>query len=64
MGSKVSVLIDGVSKRNPSRWSGRSTSNKVVVFTPWSGIAKGDEVDVFVESATASTLFAKPLESE
>ncbi|MCK5843103.1 MAG: TRAM domain-containing protein, partial [Victivallales bacterium] len=49
------------SKRNASRWSGRTTSNKVVVFTPAPETKRGDILDLIVEKATSSTLFANIL---
>ena len=61
VGTQVSVLVDGVSKRNASRWSGRTTSNKVVVFTPAPETKRGDILDLIVEKATSSTLFANIL---
>jgi tRNA-2-methylthio-N6-dimethylallyladenosine synthase len=63
VGSTVSVLVDGVSKRNKERWSGRTTSNKVVVFTPSPETRRGDTVTLKVERATSSTLFAEIAES-
>jgi tRNA-2-methylthio-N6-dimethylallyladenosine synthase len=59
VGTKVSVLVNGISKRNSERWAGRTTSNKVVVFTPVSKTKRGDIVDLIVEKATSSTLFAR-----
>lgn len=59
VGTKVSVLVDGVSKRNSSRWSGRTTSNKVVVFTPEPETKRGDILELTVEKVTSSTLFAR-----
>ena len=61
VGTKVSVLVDGVSKRNASRWSGRTSSNKVVVFTPTPETTRGDIIELVVEKATSSTLFANIL---
>ncbi len=59
VGSTVEVLVEGVSKRNASRWCGRSDSNKVVVFEPSPDIKIGDLVKLKISRATAMTLFGK-----
>jgi len=57
VGSAVEVMVEGVSLRNSSRWSGRTRSNKIAVFRPENGLASGDMVDVVVEKAMAQTLY-------
>ena len=53
----VEVLVEGVSKRNKARWFGRTTTNKVVVFSPYHGIKKGDLKNIYIEKSTSMTLF-------
>ncbi len=57
VGKTLEVLVEGVSKRNASRWCGRSDTNKVVVFDPTPGIKIGDLVNLKINRATAMTLF-------
>ena len=59
VGQSVEVLVEGVSKRNSERWFGRTTSNNTVVFTPSPSILIGDTVELFIERATAATLFGR-----
>ena len=59
VGKTVSVLVEGESKRNSERWSGMTTTNKTVVFTPEDGILIGNIIDVTVEKSTSMTLFGK-----
>jgi tRNA-2-methylthio-N6-dimethylallyladenosine synthase len=56
-GRTVEVLADGPSLRNAARWSGRTEQNKIVVFEPVPGLARGDFVQVRIESAHPQTLF-------
>ncbi len=55
----VEVLVEGPSKRNASRWSGRTSSFQVVVFPPTEGLKIGDLVQVHIDRATTVTLFGK-----
>ena len=59
VGRTLEVLVEGVSKRNSSRWCGRSDTNKVVVFEPAPGIKAGDLVKLKINRATAMTLFGE-----
>ena len=56
VGSRQEVLVEGVSPRNPARWKGRTSSNKIVVFEPDSSIAVGDLVDTVIEQAFGQSL--------
>lgn len=58
VGSEFEVLVEGPSKRNPNRWHGRTSSNKVVVFPADAGAEIGDLITVRIQRATAMTLFA------
>ena len=59
VGKTLEVLVEGVSRRNSSRWCGRSDTNKVVVFDPDPGIRIGDLVKLKITRATAVTLFGE-----
>lgn len=57
VGNTVEVLVEGVSKRNTARWFGRTSNNKVVVFSPYNNIRKGDLKNIHIQRSTAMTLF-------
>lgn len=57
VGQAIEVMVEGVSLRNSSRWSGRTRTNKIAVFEPRNGIAPGDVVDVMIEKAMAQTVY-------
>ncbi len=57
VGTRVEVLVQGVSKRNTARWAGRSPGNKIVVFEPVEGLAVGQMVEVAIERVRAQTLY-------
>jgi len=57
IGQNVNVLVEGPSLRNAARWSGRTRTNKVVVFDPVPGVERGECVDVAVDRVTATTLY-------
>ena len=58
-GKLVEVLVEGVSKRNAARMSGRSSSNRVVIFDPVPGIGPGDVANVRIDRTSAVSLFGK-----
>ena len=55
LGKRLTVLVEGPSKRNPDDLCGRASNNKMCVF-PSGGHKVGDYVDVIVESCTSATL--------
>ncbi len=57
IGSIQEVLVEGPSLRNKVRWSGRSRTNKIVVFDPDDGCKEGDFINVRVERAMPQTLY-------
>ncbi len=59
VGRVCEVLVEGASKRNPARWSGRSRTNKVCIFEPVPGLSVGDLVEIRVERVTAHSLFGR-----
>ncbi|MEY2426671.1 MAG: tRNA-2-methylthio-N6-dimethylallyladenosine synthase, partial [Actinomycetota bacterium] len=48
VGRVESVLVEGPSKRDDTRWSGRTTQNKLIHFERIDGVATGSYVDVRV----------------
>lgn len=59
IGREVEVLSEGESLRNRDRWAGRTRENKIVVFEPVPGIARGDVVRVLVERAGPQILYGR-----
>lgn len=51
VGTVREVLVEGPSLRNPARWSGRDSGNRIVVFDPVRPVAVGDLVDVRIDDA-------------
>lgn len=58
-GSVVEILVEGASKRNSERWSGRTSTNKVVIFPPTDGVDVGDIVNVKIDKSSSMSLFGK-----
>lgn len=56
VGQPIEVLVEGISKRNAERWTGRSDTNKTVNFTSPSPCTPGQLVRVAVKRATANSL--------
>jgi tRNA-2-methylthio-N6-dimethylallyladenosine synthase len=63
IGQFVEVLVEGESKRNPQRWTGRSRTGKVCLFTPPPGLARGDMITLQINRSTANSLFGKVAQS-
>lgn len=59
IGRNVEILIEGPSKRNSRRWSGRTRENKVCHIDFQPGINPGTLAGVRVERVTDSSLFGK-----
>jgi len=62
IGSTVEVLVEGVSARNPARWSGRTGTNRIVVFDKQDGMHEGDLVSTKIGRATPQTLYGRVVE--
>ncbi len=58
-GTTVEVLVEGESRRNAARWSGRSAGNKITVFVPDGDCRAGDRVRVRIERAMPQTLYGQ-----
>ena len=60
VGKVFEVLIEGDSKKSEAEWMGRTSQNKVVVFSKSNlALKKGDYVDIFIEGFTKGTLLGK-----
>lgn len=59
-GARHLVLVENVSKRRDDQLSGRTDTNKVVIFDR-RDFAVGDYVEVAVTGSTSATLFAEPV---
>ncbi|MBT3192469.1 MAG: tRNA (N6-isopentenyl adenosine(37)-C2)-methylthiotransferase MiaB [Verrucomicrobia bacterium] len=57
VGNVVEVMVEGESLRNSARWSGRSRTNKIVVFDPVPGCEVGDLIRVRIDRAMPQTLY-------
>ena len=55
-GRILQVLVEGVSKRNSTKWTGRSDLNKTCNFNPVDGVKPGDIVDFKVTRCSANSL--------
>lgn len=63
LGKTFKVLIEGESKRNQEYWMGRSSQNKVIVFSKGNlNHSKGDYVTVKVNDCTQATLLGEIVE--
>jgi tRNA-2-methylthio-N6-dimethylallyladenosine synthase len=59
IGKKYEVLVEGPSKRNSKRWSGRTRTNKVALFEPDERTKRGDLVELEIFRCTSMSLFGK-----
>lgn len=59
VGRETEVMAEGPSLRNKSRWSGRTSQNKIAVFDPPEGVRPGDLVRVRIVRANPQTLFGE-----
>ena len=62
VGTVRRVLLEGPSKRNAERWSGRDSGNRIVVFPPVAGLRAGDFAEVRISEAHAQILVGDVLE--
>lgn len=59
IGTRIQVLVEGPSRRNPSRLSGRTRCNKIVVFDGGRDLI-GQLINVKITSAGSYTLYGSP----
>jgi tRNA-2-methylthio-N6-dimethylallyladenosine synthase len=62
VGRQVQILVEGLSKKNPARMTGRTRCNKIVVFEA-SPTHCGPLLDVKIQRASAFTLYGEVLEA-
>lgn len=60
VGRRHLVLVEGTSKRSEEQMSGRSDTNKIVIFDRMN-FKKGDYVEVEITDSTSATLKATPI---
>jgi tRNA-2-methylthio-N6-dimethylallyladenosine synthase len=60
VGREVEVLCEGPSKTNPARLTGRTRTNKIVVFQNDNDLA-GQLVDIRIERANGFSLYGTPV---
>ena len=58
IGTEEVVLVEGASRKSENDLSGRSDTNKVVVFPKIEGVERGDYVRVKIRKASSATLIA------
>ena len=61
-GRILPVLVEGVSKRNKERWTGRSDLNKTCNFSPVPGLKEGDMVNLNITRCSANSLSGEIVE--
>ena len=59
IGTTQEVLVEGPSKRNNERWSGRSTHNKIVIFDPVPGLSPGALAQIKIDRSTLQALYGE-----
>ena len=58
IGTVERILVEGPSKKSENEWSGRTDSNRTVIFSR-SDEQAGEYADILIERANAATLFGK-----
>lgn len=66
VGSEREVMVEGPSKRNQNRWSGRDSGNRIVIWDrhEGDGLSIGDLVKVRINLAHPQTLFGELISRE
>ncbi|MCL1888416.1 MAG: tRNA (N6-isopentenyl adenosine(37)-C2)-methylthiotransferase MiaB [Kiritimatiellaeota bacterium] len=54
------ILVEGPSLRNPSRWAGRTSANKIVHFENPGHVSPGDLFDLTITRVMPQTLYGVP----
>jgi tRNA-2-methylthio-N6-dimethylallyladenosine synthase len=62
IGKEVEVLVEGPSRKNPSRLTGRTRDNKIAVFEGAQGLT-GEIIRVRVKEANVHTLYCQQTDS-
>ncbi len=58
IGSTERILVEGASRKSRQEYTGRTDTNKTVVF-PWDDERAGDYIDVTIERVNSATLFGR-----
>lgn len=58
IGTSYRILVEGPSRKSPDEYTGRTDTNKTVVFSH-TGEKAGDYVDVVIQRANSATLFGR-----
>ena len=61
IGKTFEVLVEGESKRDKTKYFGRTSQNKVVIFDKGDNV-KGSYIKVKIENCTSATLFGRKTE--
>ncbi len=63
VGGREEILVEGPSRRNPRRWSGRTRGNHVVILpeSAAAALSPGDLVDVEIRRSTETALYGEPV---
>jgi len=57
VGHTLEVLVEGPSRRNAARWTGRTRTNKIVLMDASSVLRRGSLVTVRIDHAKLQTLY-------
>ena len=57
VGTIEEILVEGTSKRNSERWTGRTTNYKIVIFEPQDNIKVGDMIKLKIDRTTQHALY-------
>jgi len=60
IGRRTQILVEGPSRKNPARLTGRTRCNKIVVFDPAEREHRGQLLDVKITRAGSFTLYGDP----
>lgn len=59
IGTKQEIMIEGPSKRNSEKWSGRNSGNKICIFSPKDSHKIGDIVEIKIDFVTGNSLYGE-----
>lgn len=62
VGTIEEIMVEGVSKRNDDKWTGRTTNYKIVIFDPQDDVKVGDLINIKIERATQHALYGSYVE--
>jgi len=60
LGRECDVLVEGRSKRNPNRWTGRTDTNIITVFEEPEACRPGEIIRVKIDRAEEQTIYGTP----